>query len=217
MAEVVAGQSDTKLERVVTSGTFSLDGGTWDVDNNVWIVGDDAQCIVVDAAHTAAPILEAIGDRKVVAVLSTHGHDDHITAVREVAQATGAPTYLHPADRMLWDRVHDIAPDRELADGDRFEVGEVHLEVIHTPGHSPGAVCFRIPELGAVLTGDTLFQGGPGATGRSFSSYDTIVDSIRTKLFALPADTVVFTGHGDSTTIGEEAAGQDGWERPEGA
>ena len=93
----------------------------------------------------------------------------------------------------------------------------MHLEVIHTPGHSPGAVCFRIPELGAVLTGDTLFQGGPGATGRSFSSYDTITASIRTKLFALPADTVVFTGHGDSTTIGEEAAGQDGWERPEGA
>lgn len=216
-AEIVAGHGDTTIERVITSGTFSLDGGTWDVDNNVWIIGDDKECVIVDAAHDAAPILDAVGGRTVKAVLCTHAHDDHITAVGEVFDATKAPSYLHPSDRMLWDRVYSVGPDHELADGDRIEVGEVTIEVIHTPGHSPGAVCFRIPTLGVVLTGDTLFDGGPGATGRSFSSYDTITDSIRTKLFALPAETIVLTGHGDSTTIGEEAARQDEWERPEGA
>ena len=150
------------IERVVTSGTFSLDGGTWEVDNNVWIVGDGSTCLVVDAAHHAEPVLDAIGERELVAILSTHGHDDHISAVSDLVAATGAPTYLHPADRMLWDRVIDRAPDHELADGDRFRVGDLALEVIHTPGHSPGAVCFRIPRLEAVLTGDTLFRGGPG-------------------------------------------------------
>lgn len=217
MAEVITGKGDTTLERVVTSGTFSLDGGTWDVDNNVWVIGDGKECIVVDAAHQAAPILDAVRGRTVKAVLSTHGHNDHITAVGDVVAATGAPSYLHPADQMLWNDVYSTAPDHELEGGDTFEVGEVTLRVIHTPGHSPGAVCFAIDDLGVVLTGDTLFNGGPGATGRSFSSYDTIVDSIRTKLFALPADTVVLTGHGDSTTIGAEAAASDSWERPDGA
>lgn len=216
-AEIVAGHGDTRLERVITSGTFSLDGGTWEVDNNVWIVGDESECIVIDAAHDAEPVLDAIGGRTVKAVLCTHAHDDHITAVGDVVEATKATTYLHPDDRMLWDRVYPKAPDQPLADGDTFEVGGVRLEVLHTPGHSPGAVCFRIPKLGVVLTGDTLFNGGPGATGRSFSSYDTITESIRLKLFSLPAETIVLTGHGDSTTIGEEAARQDEWERPDGA
>jgi glyoxylase-like metal-dependent hydrolase (beta-lactamase superfamily II) len=83
-------------------------------------------------------------------------------------------------------------------------IGHTELEVLHTPGHSPGGVCLYSADLGAVFTGDTLFQGGPGATGRSFSDYDTLATSIRTKLFALPRDTVVHTGHGGSTTIGAE-------------
>ncbi len=207
-AEIVAGYGGTRLERIVTSGTFSLDGQTWEVDNNVWIVGDDTECVVVDPAHDADAILAAVGDRTLKAVLCTHGHDDHITAVGDLFDATKAPSYLHPADRMLWDRVFPVSPDHELAEGDTFEVGEVTIEVLHTPGHSPGSVSLRIPRLGAVLTGDTLFNGGPGATGRSFSSEEQILESIRTRLFTLPAETIVFTGHGDSTTIGEEAAGQ---------
>ena len=85
-------------------------------------------------------------------------------------------------------------------------VAGTEVQVLHTPGHAPGAVCFHVPELGAVFTGDTLFQGGPGATGRSFSDADQIVASIRARLFELPADTVVHTGHGDDTTIGAELA-----------
>jgi glyoxylase-like metal-dependent hydrolase (beta-lactamase superfamily II) len=200
-----------RVDRVVTSGTFSLDGGTWDVDNNVWVVGDDDECVVVDAAHDHEPILEAVAGRRVVAILLTHAHDDHIGAVEELKDATGAPAYLHPDDRMLWDRVLTVAPDNKLTDGDRIPLADTHLQVLHTPGHAPGACCFYVPELGAVFTGDTLFEGGPGATGRSFSDFPTIIESIRSRLLVLPPDTVVHTGHGNDTTIGAEAPQLDAW------
>ena len=129
-----------RVERVVTSGTFSLDGGTWDVDNNVWLLGDDVECLVVDAAHDTEAILDAVA-----------------------------------------------------------------------PGHAPGACCLYVPQLGIVLTGDTLFKGGPGATGRSYSSFDTIVRSIEQKLLTLPSETMVLTGHGDPTTIGDEAPQLQEW------
>jgi glyoxylase-like metal-dependent hydrolase (beta-lactamase superfamily II) len=203
--------SSVGVHRVVTSGTFSLDGGTWEVDNNVWVIGDDATCVVVDAAHDAAPILEAVGDRTVQAILLTHAHDDHISAAAALRAATGAPTYLHPGDRVLWDKVYADAPDRQLADGDLFEIGDVTLRTLHTPGHAPGACCFHSEELGAVFTGDTLFQGGPGATGRSFSDFPTIIDSIRDRLLGLRAETVVHTGHGDDTSIGTERGDLEAW------
>lgn len=204
-----------RVEQLVTSGTFSLDGGTWEVDNNVWIVGDDTQCLIIDPAHDPAAILQAVGDRAVVAVLLTHGHDDHIRAVVEVAEELRAPIYLHPADTMLWEQVYPtVLFDRTINDGDTFTVGGVRLTAVHTPGHSPGSVCFAAPDLGAhgvVFSGDTLFQGGPGATGRSYSDFPTIVESIRTRLLALPPATVVLTGHGESTTIGAEAPHLQKW------
>jgi glyoxylase-like metal-dependent hydrolase (beta-lactamase superfamily II) len=200
-----------RVDHEVVSGTFSLDGGTWDVDNNVWVLGDDEECVVVDAPHDVAPILALVGDRLVVAVLCTHAHDDHVTAAVELAEATGAPTYLHPDDRMLWDRVHSRPPDGDLTDHQNFRVGAVDVVALHTPGHSPGACCFHVPALGLVFTGDTLFQGGPGATGRSFSDFGTIVRSIRDRLLVLPPETVVHTGHGDSTTIGDEAPHLQEW------
>lgn len=146
-----------------------------------------------------------------MAVVCTHAHDDHITAVRELTRATGAPAYLHPADRVLWDRVYDTPPERELADGDTLRVGDVDLHVLHTPGHAPGACCFYAPDLEVVFSGDTLFQGGPGATGRSFSDFGTIVASISTRLLTLPPQTRVLTGHGDATTIGAEAPHLQEW------
>ncbi|NHN55532.1 MBL fold metallo-hydrolase [Calidifontibacter sp. DB0510] len=198
---------DLRLDKVVTAGTFSLDGGVWEVDNNVWIVGDDDSCVVIDAAHDAEPILQAIGDRRVTAILLTHAHDDHIGAVRELREATGAPAYLHPEDRVLWEMTYpDETPDEDLVNGQQIPVAGSVLRVLHTPGHAPGACCFVSDDLGCVFTGDTLFQGGPGATGRSFSDEDTILDSIRTRLFALPGQTVVHTGHGDDTTIAAEKA-----------
>lgn len=203
-----------RIERLVTSGTFSLDGGTWEVDNNVWIVGDDAEVVVIDPAHDAAAVAEAVGGRRVLAILLTHGHDDHISAAREAARLLHAPLHLNPADRMLWDAVYpdpDDAPEASLEAGDEFVVAGAVLRAVHTPGHSPGSTSIVAPSLGAVFTGDTLFQGGPGATGRSYSDFPTIIDSIREHLLTLPAETVVHTGHGDTTTIGAEAPHLQEW------
>ncbi|MFE3514380.1 MBL fold metallo-hydrolase [Streptomyces sp. NPDC059166] len=201
-----------RIDHLVTFGTFALDGGEWDVDNNVWIVGDDTEAVVIDAAHDAEAIRDALGGRTLRAIICTHAHNDHIDAAPALAAATGAPVLLHPDDLPLWKQTHpDRAPDGELADGQEIEVAGTRLTVLHTPGHAPGAVCLHAPELSTVFTGDTLFQGGPGATGRSFSHFPTIIDSIRDRLFALPPETAVRTGHGDSTTIGAEAPQLDDW------
>jgi glyoxylase-like metal-dependent hydrolase (beta-lactamase superfamily II) len=204
-------------DHTVTSGTFSLDGGTWDVDNNVWVVGNDEQCVIIDAPHDAGPIADLVGERTVLAILCTHAHDDHVTVTAELSDRFAAPVYLHPDDEVLWEQTHPDPPASEfypLSDGQTFPVGDAEIEVLHTPGHSPGSVCFRVAHLDSVFTGDTLFRGGPGATGRSYSDYDTIVASIRDRLFALPDDTVVHTGHGPDTTIGAEKAAAGGWQRP---
>jgi len=201
-----------RIDKVVTSGTFSLDGGTWDVDNNVWLLGDDHEVLIIDAAHDADAILDAVGDRRVIGILCTHGHNDHIDAAPAVAERTGAPILLHPADAPLWGMTHrDRQPDADLTDGKTITMGAVVGTVLHTPGHSPGAVCLSVPALGVVFTGDTLFAGGPGATGRSFSDFPTIIDSISHRLLTLPAATVVHTGHGADTTIGAEAPQLDDW------
>ncbi|MGL4743828.1 MAG: MBL fold metallo-hydrolase [Dermatophilaceae bacterium] len=201
-----------RVERVVTSGTFELDGGSWEVDNNVWLLGDDRDVLVVDPAHDGRAVVASIDrSRRVRGVLCTHAHNDHVNGVGEVCDVTRAPSYLHPEDRMLWDRVYPVTPDRELADGDVVTVGDVEVHVIHTPGHTPGSCCFYVPALGVVFSGDTLFNGGPGATGRSFSDFGTIVASIRDRLLTLPPETVVLTGHGDPTTIGDEAPHLEEW------
>jgi glyoxylase-like metal-dependent hydrolase (beta-lactamase superfamily II) len=196
-----------RIDHGVTSGTFSLDGQTFDVDNNVWVLGDDAECVVIDAPHDVDAILKVVDGRRVVAILATHAHDDHVRVAPALASATGAPILLHPADRVVWDLTHpDRAPDGSLSDGQVISVGGGDIHVLHTPGHAPGAVCFHVPSLGVVFTGDTLFNGGPGATGRSYSDFDTIVESIRKRLLTLPPETVVHTGHGESTTIAAEVA-----------
>ncbi|MFC0506238.1 MBL fold metallo-hydrolase [Micromonospora costi] len=201
-----------RVDHAVTSGTFSLDGQTFDVDNNVWVIGDDAECVVLDAPHDVDAILRVVGERRVRAILATHAHDDHVRVAPALARATGAPVLLHPDDRVLWDLVHpDVPPDGPLRDGDTVEVAGTALRVLHTPGHSPGACSFHAPDLGVVFTGDTLFAGGPGATGRSYSDFGTIVESIRSRLLTLPPGTVVHTGHGDDTTIGAEAPHLDEW------
>jgi glyoxylase-like metal-dependent hydrolase (beta-lactamase superfamily II) len=195
-----------RVDHTVTSGTFSLDGQTYDVDNNVWVVGDDEECLVVDAPHDIEAILGVVGTRHVVAIACTHGHDDHVRFAPDLGHVTGAPVLLNPAELEVWHLTHDQDPDGELLDGQEVSVAGTTLRVIATPGHSPGGVCLYAPDLGVLFTGDTLFNGGPGATGRSFSDHDTLVTSIRERLFTLPDDTVVKTGHGDDTTLGAERA-----------
>ncbi|TWP51664.1 MBL fold metallo-hydrolase [Lentzea tibetensis] len=193
-----------RVDHTVTSGTFSLDGETFDVDNNVWVLGDDNECVVIDAPHSVPAILDVIGPRRVVAILATHAHDDHIRFAPELSDATGAPILLHPDDLVLWNMTHPSEQPGELSDGQVIPVGTVEVHVLHTPGHAPGACCFHVPDMGLLFTGDTLFSGGPGATGRSYSDRPTIERSIKERLFTLPPDTVVHTGHGASTTIGAE-------------
>ena len=193
------------IELVTTDGIFALDGGEWEVTNNIWIVGDDREVIVFDAAHDHRPIVDAINGRRVVGIVLTHGHNDHINVAVPLRDAVDAPILLHAADRMLWDVVWPtFAPDGEVVPGNAMTVAGHELGVLHTPGHSPGCCCFHDVASGVVFSGDTLFCGGPGATGRSYSDEPTILRSIRDRLLALPDHTVVHTGHGDSTTIGAE-------------
>lgn len=206
-----------RVDHAVSSGTFSLDGQTFDVDNNIWVVGDDTECVVIDAPHSVADIMAVVGERRVKAIVLTHGHDDHVRVAPELRETVndgaGAPIMMHPDDKPLWDLTHGETYlwDLDLADGVTIEVGGTTLQVIHTPGHAPGAVCLYAPDLGCVFTGDTLFNGGPGATGRSFSDRPTIEASIKARLFELPDETVVHTGHGDDTSIAAEKAGSAGW------
>lgn len=138
-----------RVQNVVTSGTFSLDGGTWDVDNNIWLIGDDDEVVIVDAAHTAAPIVDAVAGRTVKAVICTHGHNDHVTVAPELAETLDAPILLHPADDMLWEQTHPGVGHSTLEDGQRITVAGTDILALHTPGHSPGSTCLYLPEAGS--------------------------------------------------------------------
>lgn len=202
---------DLKVENVVTSGIFALDGGEWEVDNNIWIVGNNEEVYIIDAAHNATPIMNAVGGRTVKGILCTHAHNDHITVAPELAREFDAPIFVHPGDRMLWEETHGDLKHEELVDGQRFTIAGTELIVLNTPGHSPGSCSFYVPEADELFSGDTLFQGGPGATGRKYSSFDTIIDSLKTSILNLPAETTVRTGHGDHTTVGAEAPHLEEW------
>ena len=200
------------IERVITAGAFTLDGGTWQVENNVWIIGDDHEALVIDAAHDADAIDAAVGDRHLTAIVCTHAHNDHINAAPALAELTGAPILLHLDDRLLWKHTHPHrTPDGYLSDGRRLTVGTTELTALHTPGHTQGGMCLYSEELATVFTGDTMFRGGPGATGRSNSHFPTIIRSIRDRVLTLPPDTTVLTGHGDATTVEAEAPHLNAW------
>jgi glyoxylase-like metal-dependent hydrolase (beta-lactamase superfamily II) len=212
MPDISPSAGGVRVDRVVTTGTLSTPTGEVTLENNTWIVGNDDECVVIDAGHDGRAIVKSIArGRAVKAVLVTHGHFDHLDAVGEVCDATRAPAYLHPDDRFLWDEYYPVTPDGALADGDTITVGDVELTVLHTPGHTPGSCCFHAPALGAVFSGDTLFPGGPGATRHDYSDFATIIDSVRTRLFSLPGGTVVLPGHGDSTLVDREAPHLQEW------
>ena len=193
-----------RVEHLVTSGTFSLDGQTFDVDNNVWIIGDDEEVIVVDAPHDADAIAEAVGDRTVVAIACTHAHDDHVRFAPELGERLSAQVLLHPEDRVLWDLTHARhEPDGTLREGQVLEVAGTRLHVLHTPGHAPGHVALY-SQNGFVISGDALFKNTVGRTDIPGADHELLIRQIKSELYTLPHETVVLPGHGSDTTIGAE-------------
>ena len=184
---------NARVDHAVTSGTFSLDGQTFDVDNNVWVVGDDTECVVIDAPHDVGAILDVVGDRRLRAIIATHAHDDHVRVAPALSEATGAPVLLHPADLPVWRLTHPrIDPGGVLDDDQDIVVGGTTLRVLHTPGHSPGSCCLFAADLSAVFTGDTLFAMG---CGRLFEGTPAMMWSSLSKLMKLPDATKIYCGH----------------------
>lgn len=183
------------------------------LENNVWIIGDDEKVLVIDAAHDAQTISQAIGERKLQAVLITHGHFDHINAAVELQSLyPDTPIYIHPDDEFLWEQQHpDQKPNGYMQSGMKFQISGTMITALHTPGHTPGSISYYVAGLQAVFTGDTLFPGGPGATRWDYSDFDLIVESIKDKLFTLPEETKVHPGHGQETDIGTEKPELDNW------
>jgi glyoxylase-like metal-dependent hydrolase (beta-lactamase superfamily II) len=183
-------------------------------ETNTWIIGDREEVIVIDPgpASGAAGVLDAVGDREVLAVICTHGHADHIAAAIEVAERDEAPVALHPRDRMLWREVHPgDAAEIEMADGGTFEVADVSLEVIHAPGHTDGSVCLYCEPLGVVFTGHALLADGPVAHDDEFPDFADQLNSIGGHLLTLPPATRVLPGRGEETTIAAAEKDFDSW------
>jgi glyoxylase-like metal-dependent hydrolase (beta-lactamase superfamily II) len=194
------------------SSPAAADGGSGTDEINVWIVGDDEEVIVIDPGRDAAGVLDVVGDREVLAVICTHGHADHVAAAIELAERDEAPVALHPKDRMLWREAYpgDDA-DIEMADGGIFEVADVRLEVIHTPGHTAGSVCLYCEELGAVFTGHVLLAEGPVPQDGEFPDFASQLTAIGEHVLTLPADTRVLPGHGQETTVALAEKKFDAW------
>jgi glyoxylase-like metal-dependent hydrolase (beta-lactamase superfamily II) len=202
---------DARIDQVVTSGEITEDDATHQMENNTWVIGDDDEVIVIDPGHNAAAVLEAVDEREIIAVICTHGHPDHVAAAVEVAERDESPIALHPKDLLLWRDVHDDDPDIEMAEGGVFEVADVQLEVIHSPGHTPGSVCLYCEDLGVVFSGDTLLASGPARYCGEFPDFPGQVSAVGEYLLTLPADTRVLPGHGGEITVAAAEKRFDAW------
>lgn len=176
--------------------------------NNCYVVAcrQTRSAVIVDAAADPETIKQATIDVAPAAILTTHGHPDHVGAARAVGTDLAIPIRLNSAD---WD-ICPIAVDEDLQPG-ILDIGDASISLAHTPGHTPGSMCLIVE--GAVLSGDTLFPGGPGATRFPYSDFDQIMDSLERELFTLPDETTVMPGHGADTTIGDERPELPEWRR----
>jgi glyoxylase-like metal-dependent hydrolase (beta-lactamase superfamily II) len=168
------------------------------MENNVYVLECPAthEALIVDGCFEARTIIDASEGTKLVGIVQTHGHEDHVHALAELKGLLGVPVHAHPGDS------YPVAVDVELAEGDTISFGQRQARVLHTPGHTPGGVCYLVGRH--LISGDTLFPGGPGNTWGDRDAFKQIIDAIETKLFVLPDDTAVYPGHGADTTIGAE-------------
>ena len=181
-------------------------------ETNAWIIGDDEEVIVIDPGRDPAGVLDAVGDRDVLAVICTHGHSDHVAAALEVAEPDEAAVALHPKDRLLWREAYpEDDADIEMADGGVFEVAGVRLEVIHAPGHTAGSVCLYCEDLDVVFTGHTLLADGPAPHDGEFPDFAGQMTAIGEYLLTLPGSTRVLPGQGEETTIAAAEKQFDSW------
>jgi glyoxylase-like metal-dependent hydrolase (beta-lactamase superfamily II) len=179
---------------------------------NVWIIGDDEEVIVIDPGRDATAVLDAVGDREILAVICTHGHADHVGAAIEVAERDESSVALHTKDRTLWRESHpDEDPDIQMEDGGIFEIADVQLEVIHAAGHTAGSVCLYCEDLEVVFTGDAMLASGPVPHDGEFPDFAGQLTAIGEYLLALPSPTRVLPGHGQETTIAQAEKKFDSW------
>lgn len=184
---------------------------------NTWIVGDDEEVIVIDPGEDAAAVLDAVGEREILAVICTHGHPGHTSGAVAIAERDQAPVALHPADRREWRELHDVDPEIDMDDGGKFEVAGVTLEVLHAPGHSRGSVVLYCEELDTAFTGDVVTEMGPVARDDGYPNWGRQLDAIGAQVLTLPAETRLLPGHGEEFSVATAekrfnawvAAGQD--------
>ena len=181
-------------------------------DRNAWVIGNDEEVVVIDPGEDADAVLETVGDREILAVVCTHGHEAHVAAAPAVAERDEAPVALHPKDLLPWREAHDDAdPEIEMEEGGSFEVAGVNLEVLHTPGHTPGSVSIYCDDLGVVFSGDTLLADGPCPHAGEFPDFAAQLSAIGSELLTLPGATRVLSGHGEEITIAAAEKSFDGW------
>jgi glyoxylase-like metal-dependent hydrolase (beta-lactamase superfamily II) len=203
---------DARVERLWTPRVAEEDSAEEAAEQNTWIIGDDDEVIVIDPGEDPDAVFEQVGDREILAVICTHGHERHVAAAVEVADHDEAPVALHRADLFFWRAAHEDADaEIEMAEGGLFEVADVQLEVIHTPGHSPGSVSLYCEGLEVVFTGDALGADGPVPHEGAFPDYPAQLTAIGTRLLDLPLRTRVLPGHGEETTIADAVKRFDGW------
>jgi glyoxylase-like metal-dependent hydrolase (beta-lactamase superfamily II) len=194
---------DARVERVAAGGKAGC---------NAWVIGDDEEVIVVDPGTDARAVLDTSGDREILAVICTHGHAAHTGAALEVAGRDESPVALHPGDRLFWREVHgDELPEIAMEGGGSFEVAGVTLEVLHTPGHSPGSVSIYCEDLGVVFSGDALSADGPCPHDGGFPDFAAQLSAIGAELLTLPGETRVLPGHGEEGTIVMAEKRFDSW------